>query len=354
MKIEMGESLTYTWLRHVCKCQIVQTNWKVSSKWNFQNKKDLAFEFMKQCNETFKERLDEDIFPQNISFEQVLGQGECDAVGIKKTEDELVYYGVDVAFHINGLGYGNYKENAAKVIGKCVRTAMCFFCYFGTNKGNVLFLSPKIQPGGIGILDPAIKKLNELFAENGFLFQTKIYYGDSFNTEIIKPVIEIIDEVHDSSELFLRSLQMLNLFDLSSIIEDNVTRNASFTNATTNLLRPKLSKRYIFGGNVYRMGRLALEIVKNYVGNNPTITYDELKHVFSQKLVFNGKPIVRRKSELSDAEKNGQTKRAYTNPNDLITVKDANDVCVSSQWSKEDMPEFLKTVRKLGFEVREE
>ena len=30
MKIEMGESLFYSWLRHVKECQIVQTNWKVS------------------------------------------------------------------------------------------------------------------------------------------------------------------------------------------------------------------------------------------------------------------------------------------------------------------------------------
>ena len=38
MKIEMGESLFYSWLRHVKECQIVQTNWKPSSQWLAQNK----------------------------------------------------------------------------------------------------------------------------------------------------------------------------------------------------------------------------------------------------------------------------------------------------------------------------
>ena len=33
----MGESLFYSWLRHVKECQIVQTNWKVSPQWNFNN-----------------------------------------------------------------------------------------------------------------------------------------------------------------------------------------------------------------------------------------------------------------------------------------------------------------------------
>ena len=33
MKIEMGESLIYSWLRHEKLCQLVQTNWKVSPFW---------------------------------------------------------------------------------------------------------------------------------------------------------------------------------------------------------------------------------------------------------------------------------------------------------------------------------
>ena len=37
MKIEMGESLFYSWLRHVKECQIVQTNWKVSSQWQLSD-----------------------------------------------------------------------------------------------------------------------------------------------------------------------------------------------------------------------------------------------------------------------------------------------------------------------------
>lgn len=37
MKIEMGESLFYSWLRHVKECQIVQTNWTTSSQWQLSN-----------------------------------------------------------------------------------------------------------------------------------------------------------------------------------------------------------------------------------------------------------------------------------------------------------------------------
>jgi hypothetical protein len=33
MKIEIGESLISSYLNHVEKCKIVQTNWKVSGNW---------------------------------------------------------------------------------------------------------------------------------------------------------------------------------------------------------------------------------------------------------------------------------------------------------------------------------
>lgn len=37
MKIEMGESLCASWLRHVKGCQIVQTNWSNSPTWESWN-----------------------------------------------------------------------------------------------------------------------------------------------------------------------------------------------------------------------------------------------------------------------------------------------------------------------------
>lgn len=357
MKLEIGESLAYTWLRHVCKCLIVQTNWKVSPKWSSLNR-ERARDFMNRCDISFYEMFDSHIFKQNTSFDQVLGQGECDAIGIKKAGDGYEYYGLDVAFHKNGLGYGNYKENAEKVISKCVRTAMCLFNYMGTNTGNILFISPKIQSGGINTLRPAIDKLNQLFIENDFNFNTKIYYGESFKNEIIKPTLKIIDEVNDTSELFLRSAQMLNMFNLVQNIEtEDVPEDNPLTNEinSPNNKQSRSSRtKYIFEGNSYTMGQLALEIVKNYVGANSNITYNTLKNTFPQKLDFDGKPIIRRVSELSDAELNGRPKRAYVNADDIISLIDANDICVNSQWTKKDMPSFLETARKLGYNIQKE
>lgn len=41
MKIEIGESLFYSWLRHVKECQLVQMNWKASPEWQLQHEEEL-------------------------------------------------------------------------------------------------------------------------------------------------------------------------------------------------------------------------------------------------------------------------------------------------------------------------
>ena len=42
MKIEMGESLIYSWLRHEKQCQLAQTNWKSSSYWELLHYDELV------------------------------------------------------------------------------------------------------------------------------------------------------------------------------------------------------------------------------------------------------------------------------------------------------------------------
>jgi hypothetical protein len=56
MKIEIGESLFYSWLRHVKLCQIVQTNWKASPEWELQHEEGLE-RIMFAVDECFKPNI---------------------------------------------------------------------------------------------------------------------------------------------------------------------------------------------------------------------------------------------------------------------------------------------------------
>jgi|GEM_PF-6817391 hypothetical protein len=95
MKIEIGESLALSYLKHVKKCVFYQNNWKISSKWaksdeeENKNKDDKTVEgkIFKEIKEVFK-----DIFKSD-TLKQTLKQAEIDALGIDK---EGKVYAADV------------------------------------------------------------------------------------------------------------------------------------------------------------------------------------------------------------------------------------------------------------------
>ena len=123
MKIEMGESLFYSWLRHVKDCQIVQTNWKVSPQWELKHMDELQT-LMDLTDRHFSEKYGYRIYKKNSSLSQIILQGECDAVGVSLQDGKMKVYAVDVAFHEGGLSYGSRQETVMKIVAKSLRTAM--------------------------------------------------------------------------------------------------------------------------------------------------------------------------------------------------------------------------------------
>lgn len=97
MKIEIAESLFYSWLRHVKSCQIVQTNWKLSKCWEVNEELRNNLErLMKELDGFFYGKYKYQIFKQNASLDQLLNQGECDALGLRLSEDnQYNCYAVD-------------------------------------------------------------------------------------------------------------------------------------------------------------------------------------------------------------------------------------------------------------------
>ena len=72
MKIEMGESLFYSWLRHVKECQVVQTNWKPSRSWQLIGEEELK-RFISITDELFQNKYGYGIYKNN-SLSQLLTQ----------------------------------------------------------------------------------------------------------------------------------------------------------------------------------------------------------------------------------------------------------------------------------------
>lgn len=223
MKIEMGESLFYSWLRHVKECQIVQTNWKASPQWQLSDAGGLET-LMELVDKHYSEKYGYEIFKQNTSLSQLLQQGECDVLGISIQADVVTYYAVDVAFHENGLNYGSRNTTVMKVLEKCARTAFCLHGYLATKAAEIIFASPKITPSVLSDLQPCIADMNTLFANEGYKFTFRLIANDEYNDLVLKPILLMSDGVADTSELFLRSYQMYKMFS-----EAKTTRTKSRT-----------------------------------------------------------------------------------------------------------------------------
>jgi hypothetical protein len=210
MKIEMGESLIFSWLKHIKRCQLVQTNWKVSPNWTFENK-DLINVLMEKSNTLFSQTYGYNIYKNN-SLDQLILQSEADVVGISFDENGSQIYAVDVAFHEAGLNYGSRQETVERVIKKCIRTAMCILGCFNISYGNIVFASPKINPAICADIVAAIADVNGILAQTGLEYDVKLYCNESFDKEILFPVVQSSANISDTSELFLRGLQMYQLF----------------------------------------------------------------------------------------------------------------------------------------------
>lgn len=210
MRIEMGESLFYSWLRHVKECQVVQTNWKPSPSWQLRNEEELK-RFMDTTDAHFKNKYGYGVYKNN-SLSQLLTQAEIDALGISLSDSGTEIYAIDVASHESGLNYGGRKETVTRVIKRFIRTVLCMIGYFGVTKGEVIFASPKIHHAIINDLELCTADLNALFLENNYHFTARIIANDDFNELVLKPILIASDGVSDTSELCMRGYQLVNMF----------------------------------------------------------------------------------------------------------------------------------------------
>lgn len=200
MKIEMGESLIYSWLRHSVGCQIAQLNWKTAS---------INTERLKTVEELyniFKEKMQ-----LNSTLPQFLTQAEIDVLGIKTNNNGYEIYAVDIAFHEAGLGY---HDSTDRVIKKLLRSALILHNQFDTRTGKLIFACPKIARTTTieGIIN-GLADVAALFKQFGFDYTFELICDKDFDTKILGEVIKKSKDIKDTSDLFVRALKLLAMFN---------------------------------------------------------------------------------------------------------------------------------------------
>ena len=206
MKIEIGESLGYSYLRHVKQCWLVQTNWKVSEHWD----KGQTDETLKATFLALKEKFDSDgnVFKGTKNCGQFLKQGEIDVIGVGKDGS---IHAMEVAFHEAGLNYGGRAETSTRVLKKLLRTMLILGAYHAADmKRHIYFVSPKVHRGVQQSLEADFALLGQEYPVINWHLMT----NDKFTNELLIPTLEKTKTVEDSSELFARAGKLLEICGL--------------------------------------------------------------------------------------------------------------------------------------------
>ena len=204
MTTEMGESLMQSYFKHVKGCLISQTNWKLSGNWHASEDGKCA------CKSLFRTIEADTVFSGifNIKLEQILKQTEIDVVGIDANN---TIYMAEVAFHERGLQFGNKRETQDIFAKKMLRAYLAALYLFPHCTYEIFFASPKIVPN-------ADVSIREIFPELQNHFESdKVHFhyivDEDFRDTILLPAYEITQSETDTSELFLRSIKLLELFN---------------------------------------------------------------------------------------------------------------------------------------------
>ncbi len=206
MKIEIGESLCYSYLRHVKGCWLVQTNWKASEHWTKQitdAELEAMFQQMRRRFET-----DGSVFKKTAGVGQFMQQAEIDVIGIDQAGS---IHAMDVAFHENGLNYGGGVAN--RILKKMLRAHLLLAAYNPPgSKLQIYFVSPKVHKRVQADLESTFADLSEQYPETEWHLIT----NEDCHTQIVQPTLAKADSVADTAELFVRASKLLNLSGISA------------------------------------------------------------------------------------------------------------------------------------------
>ena len=214
MKIEMAESLIFSWLRHVQGCVVTQLNWKPSPSWSIANEDELRQEF-DRIRTLASETVGVPIF-KRCEFAQFVRQTEIDVLGLRLTGDPSTSQAmaVDSAFHEAGLSYGSADETVGRVLKKLIRAALAIEGYLKVGEATIVFAAPKVAEQIREPIERHLASLEAEFAERpsaGPRLRLRLIANGEFANEILQPVLDRADQVADTSELFLRAQQLMAL-----------------------------------------------------------------------------------------------------------------------------------------------
>ena len=118
-----------------------------------------------------------------------------------------------------------------------------------------------------------------------------------------------------------------------------------------NTLSAKDMSKYLFNGTYYGKGRLVLAVVKQYVEDNPNISFAELERIFSKSCHNRSSKfgVFTTLESAKEIETRGR-KRHFLKSDELIKLSDST-IAVTNQWGIGNIDNLIKVAETLGYKI---
>ena len=126
---------------------------------------------------------------------------------------------------------GDLKETVSRILKKIIRAAFVLETYFDLHQADNIFATPKMHNSVRDALQGCWPDLQSILADCGGLaaerLRLRIVTNGDFVEQIIQPVLDRMDEVADTSELFLRAQQLVRFCEVTPRRREMSQRPAS-------------------------------------------------------------------------------------------------------------------------------
>lgn len=301
MKIEIGESVIYSWLRHIKGCKIVQTNWKTSPQWEGFHSEQV-YALIEELKQSFP-----NIFKKSTNT-QLLQQAEIDVLGVCFTGAGPFFYAVEVAFHEDGLLYGD--DTAERVAKKLLRIALLLYLQFNTKQGEIIFATPKAHPKNLVQITQKIQDIAVFMQQKGFSYHFSFIANEMFEKEIIQPLQDVSASVSDTTELFLRSYKLFCLVQKNTKYADNFPndRHTVQPTPTISLLRAIGMQFFIKYYDYFKKGISPKEmlsiITEDFTDNSKRNRCSTANRIFREQRQIEALELITKAQDIPQSTKN--------------------------------------------------
>ena len=106
------------------------------------------------------------------------------------------------------------------------------------------------------------------------------------------------------------------------------------------------------GQGKYNKGQFVWQLIKTYIDNNPTISFNELKEVFPQSLIYpwSGWPLLQ--SDLEYAQSSKYAGRYVRGEGRILFTADGTQFMVCNQWDSNNFWKVLDLTKQLGMSYK--